>query len=133
VFFVGLFVIVGGAEKVGIVDGMLDVAATWNLHNIGIFAVVTTVMSNLVSNVPAVMLLKSVVPQFPDPHRAWLLLAMASTLAGNLTVTGSIANIIVVERARDEVNIRFVDYLRAGVPITAATLVVGTLWLWMVN
>ncbi len=133
VFFVGLFVIVGGAEKVGIVAGMLDVVQTWNLHNAGIFAIVTAVMSNLVSNVPAVMLLKSVIPQFPDPHRAWLLLAMASTLAGNLTITGSIANIIVVERARAEVKISFKNYLRAGVPITIATLAVGTAWLWLVN
>jgi Na+/H+ antiporter NhaD/arsenite permease-like protein len=133
VFFVGLFVIVGGAEKVGIVDGMLDVAQTWNLHNSAIFAVVTAVMSNIVSNVPAVMLLKSVVPGFPDPHRAWLLLAMASTLAGNLTITGSIANIIVVERAREEVVIGFKDYLRAGVPVTLLTLLFGTIWLTLVG
>ncbi len=129
VFFVGLFVIVGGAEKVGIVDGMLDVAQTWNLHRVGTFAIVTAILSNIVSNVPAVMLLKSVVAGFPDPHRAWLLLAMASTLAGNLTITGSIANIIVVERARGEVEIGFKDYLRVGVPITVLTLLFGTLWL----
>ncbi len=129
VFFVGLFVIVGGAEKVGIVAGMLDIAQTWNLHHPAIFAVVTGVMSNIVSNVPAVMLLKSVVPGFPDPHRAWLMLAMASTLAGNLTITGSIANIIVVERARREVKIGFKDYLRAGIPITLLTLAVGVAWL----
>jgi Na+/H+ antiporter NhaD/arsenite permease-like protein len=79
------------------------------------------------------MLLKSVVPGFPDPHRAWLLLAMASTLAGNLTITGSIANIIVVERAHDEVRITFKDYLRAGVPITLLTLTFGTCWLWLVG
>ncbi len=129
VFFVGLFVIVGGAEKVGIVAGMLDVAQMWNLHHPASFATVTVVMSNIVSNVPAVMLLKSVVPAFPDPNRAWLLLSMASTLAGNLTVTGSIANIIVVERAREEVKIGFTDYLRAGVPITVLTLLAGTAWL----
>jgi Na+/H+ antiporter NhaD/arsenite permease-like protein len=129
VFFVGLFVIVGGAEKVGIVAGMLDIAQIWNLHHSAIFAVVTAVMSNIVSNVPAVMLLKSVVPGFPDPHRAWLMLAMASTLAGNLTITGSIANIIVVERARSEVKIGFKDYLRAGIPITLLTLAVGIAWL----
>lgn len=133
VFFVGLFVIVGGAEKVGIVAGMLDVAQTWNLQNSAIFSIVTAVMSNLVSNVPAVMLLKSVVPKFPDPHRAWLLLAMSSTLAGNLTITGSIANIIVVERSRNEVQIGFWDYVRVGLPVTVATLCVGTAWLWLVN
>jgi len=133
VFFVGLFVIVGGAQEVGIVTAMLDVAKNWNLHNAVIFTAVTAVLSNLVSNVPAVMLLKSLVPQFPDPHRAWLLLAMASTLAGNLTITGSIANIIVVESARDEVRIGFKDYLRVGVPITIATLALGTAWLWFVR
>jgi Na+/H+ antiporter NhaD/arsenite permease-like protein len=133
VFFVGLFVIVGGAEKVGIVDGMLDVAQSWNLHHAGVFAVVTALLSNIVSNVPAVMLLKSVVPGFPDPHRAWLMLAMASTLAGNLTITGSIANIIVVERARAEVEIGFKDYLKVGVPITVLTLVVGVVWLSVIG
>ncbi len=133
VFFVGLFIIVSGAENVGIVAGMLDIADNWNLHNAAIFTTVTAVMSNIVSNVPAVMLLKSVVPGFPDPHRAWLLLAMASTLAGNLTITGSIANIIVVERARNEVQITFKDYLRAGVPITLLTLAFGTLWLHFIR
>src|SRR5581483_5089027 len=133
VFFVGLFVIVGGAQKVGIVDGMLDIAKNWNLHNFGVFSVVTAILSNVVSNVPAVMLLRSLVPQFPDPQRAWLLLAMSSTLAGNLTITGSIANIIVVEGARKEVTVTFKDYLRAGVPVTIATLAFGTLWLWLVH
>jgi Na+/H+ antiporter NhaD/arsenite permease-like protein len=132
VFFVGLFVIVAGAEKVGIVNALLDIARNWNLHNPAIFTVVTAVLSNLVSNVPAVMLLKSLVPGFSDPHRAWLLLAMASTLAGNLTITGSIANIIVVERAREAVDITFKDYLRAGVPITILTLAFGTVWLYLI-
>lgn len=133
VFFVGLFVIVGGAQQAGIVSAMFDVARNWNLHNSAVFALVTAILSNLVSNVPAVMLLKSVVPQFPNPQHAWLLLAMASTLAGNLTITGSIANIIVVEGARKEMKIGFKDYLKAGVPITLATLAFGTLWLHLVG
>jgi Na+/H+ antiporter NhaD/arsenite permease-like protein len=82
-----------------------------------------------VSNVPAVMLLKSMVPRFANPQQGWLMLAMASTLAGNLTITGSVANIIVVERAKPEVQITFGQYLRAGVPITIATLVFGWVWL----
>ena len=68
------------------------------------------------------MLLKSMVPRFANPQQGWLVLAMASTLAGNLTITGSVANIIVVERSRPEVRITFGQYLRAGVPITLATL-----------
>lgn len=84
---------------------------------------------HLVSNVPAVMLLKSLVTRFSNPHRVWLTLAMASTLAGNLTITGSVANIIVVERARKEVAITFSDYFRIGLPVTLLTLVAGRLWL----
>jgi len=90
---------------------------------------VVALLSNVVSNVPAVMLLKGLVPQFQNATQFWLLLAMASTLAGNLTVTGSIANIIVIEKARPEVEITFKDYLRVGVPVTIATLAVGVLWL----
>jgi len=133
VFFVGLFLIVGGAEKVGITEQLLRLARELNLHNAATFTAITAVLSNIVSNVPAVMLLKSVVPGFAQPHRAWMLLAMASTLAGNLTITGSIANIIVVEGARPAVNITFRDYLRAGVPVTLATITFGAVWLWLVG
>src|SRR5581483_7246001 len=129
VFFVGLFLIVGGAEKAGIVDRLLDVAHHWNLQNLAVFTVTTAVLSNIVSNVPAVMLLKSLVSGFADQHTAWLTLAMASTLAGNLTVTGSVANIIVVETAKPELNIGFWDYFRVGLPITVITLLVGYVWL----
>jgi Na+/H+ antiporter NhaD/arsenite permease-like protein len=79
------------------------------------------------------MLLKSLVPGFADPHKAWLLLAMASTLAGNLTITGSVANIIVVESAKPDVEIEFRDYVQAGVPITVLTLLVGWAWLTWVR
>ncbi len=130
VFFVGLFIIVGGAEKAGLGDWLLDFARAWNLQSPAIFTVVVAALSNLVSNVPAVMLLKSVVPGFANSHTGWLMLAMASTLAGNLTITGSVANIIVVERARPEVEISFRDYFRVGLPITLLTLGFGLLWLW---
>ena len=79
------------------------------------------------------MLLKSVVPGFANSHAGWLLLAMASTLAGNLTVTGSVANIIVVERSRPEVHISFHDYFRVGLPITLLTLGFGLFWLWCLS
>ena len=132
VFFVGLFLIVGGAEQVGLTSMLLEVAQRWNLHNAGILTLATAVLSNLVSNVPAVMLLKSLAPGFQNPRHAWLVLAMASTLAGNLTITGSIANIIVVERSRPAVHIGFWDYFRVGLPVTVATLLFGWLWLsWL--
>jgi Na+/H+ antiporter NhaD/arsenite permease-like protein len=125
VFFIGLFLIVGGAENAGIVRRLLEVAEHWNLQRLGTFTVVVALLSNIVSNVPAVMLLKSLIPGFSNPHTAWLALAMASTLAGNLTITGSVANLIVVESARPEMEIGFWDYFRVGLPITLATLLVG--------
>jgi len=129
VFFVGLFLIVGGAENSGLTGSLFEIANRFNLQNTGLLTVVTAVLSNLVSNVPAVMLLKSLIPSFRHPQTGWMVLAMASTLAGNLTITGSVANLIVVERARNEVRIGFWDYARVGIPVTLATLAVGWLWL----
>ncbi len=127
--FLGLFLIIGGAEQAGITQQLLDATESVNLRNSLIFATVVTFLSNIVSNVPAVMLLKGVIPRLPDPHTAWLMLAMTSTLAGNLTITGSVANIIVVEKARAEAHIGFVEYMKIGVPVTLITLAIGLLWL----
>ena len=129
VFFVGLFLIVGGAENAGLSGELFAVADRFNLQNTGVLTAVTALLSNVVSNVPAVMVLKALVPSFHDPHTGWLVLAMASTLAGNLTITGSVANLIVVERAHDEVHIGFWDYSRVGIPVTLLTLAVGWAWL----
>jgi len=129
VFFIGLFLIVGGAENAGITGRLLRLGERLNLQRLSVFTIVTAILSNLVSNVPAVMLLKSLVSRFSNPHTVWLTLAMASTLAGNLTITGSVANIIVVEKARQEAAISFSDYFRIGLPVTVLTLTVGWLWL----
>jgi Na+/H+ antiporter NhaD/arsenite permease-like protein len=133
VFFVGLFLIVGGAENAGITARLLDIAQHWNLQRLDIFTLVVAGLCNVVNNVPAVMLEKSLVRQLPNPHTAWLGLAMSSTLAGNLTLTGSVANLIVVETAKPEIEITYRDYLRVGVPITLLTLVVGWGWLRFVG
>ncbi|MDT8069454.1 MAG: anion transporter [Terriglobia bacterium] len=129
VFFIGLFLIVGGAENAGLTRYLFSIANRFNLQNAGIFTATTAILSNIVSNVPAVMVLKTLVPGFSNPHTGWLVLAMASTLAGNLTITGSVANLIVVERAHDEVHIGFWDYSRVGIPVTLVTLAVGWAWL----
>jgi Na+/H+ antiporter NhaD/arsenite permease-like protein len=133
VFFVGLFLIVGGAENAGITARLLTMAQHWNLQRTWVFTLSVAGLCNIVNNVPAVMLLKTVVPGFADPHKAWLLLAMASTLAGNLTITGSVANIIVVEIAQPEVEIEYRDYVRVGAPITLLTLMIGWAWLTWVR
>lgn len=132
VFFAGLFVIVGAAEQAGIAQHLLTAAERLNLHDMVIFTGAVAILSNIVNNVPAVMLFKNLVPEFPNAHTAWLILAMASTLAGNLTITGSIANIIVIEKARP-VHVSFLQYLRIGVPVTAATLTVGVLWITLMR
>ena len=86
-------------------------------------------LSNLVSNVPAVMLFTPLVPRLPDPPRAWLALAMASTLAGNLTIVGSIANLIVVEGARRRgAHVSLGEYMKVGVPVTLLTMAFGVWW-----
>ena len=93
---------------------------------------VAAVLSNIVSNVPAVLLLKPVVLSLGEPTRSWLLLATTSTLAGNLTILGSVANVIVVEVARRErIDIGFVAYGRVGIPLTILTLLIG--WLLLVT
>jgi Na+/H+ antiporter NhaD/arsenite permease-like protein len=134
VFFVGLFIIVAGAERAGLIASALSVFAAWDLHRLPVFVPAVALLSNLVSNVPAVMLLRTLVPAFPDPRQGWLALAMASTLAGNLTIAGSVANIIVAERARaDGVLLEFREYFRIGLPVTVATLVLGAGWLALVG
>ena len=86
-----------------------------------------TLLSNLVSNVPAVMLYVPLVETQPAPDRLWLLLAMASTLAGNLTIIGSVVNLIVLESAKEEVEISFLEHLKVGAPLTILTVVAGVL------
>ncbi len=98
-------------------------------HSPGSLTALSAVLSNLVSNVPAVMLFIPLVLQFPDPERAWRVLAMSSTFAGNLTLVGSIANLIVAEGARRVSPLTFREYLKVGVPVTVSTLVLGALLL----
>lgn len=133
VLFLGLFLILGGAKQAGITQELLGFAERLNLGNYAVFAAVVTLLSNLVSNVPAVMLLRDLIPHFRDSHTSWLMLAMSSTLAGNLTITGSVANIIVIEKARKVAKITFWDYMKIGIPVTIATLVVGLAWLSLVH
>jgi Na+/H+ antiporter NhaD/arsenite permease-like protein len=130
VFFSALFVVSRGAETTGMSGALFGWLGTSVGAGLPGLATVTAVLSNIVSNVPAVLLVQSTIPTLPDPERAWLTVAMASTLAGNLTLLGSVANLIVAESARREgVRLGFTEYLRAGVPITLATLVLGTAWL----
>ncbi len=129
--FAGLFVIVAGARHALLGPEILDAADRLRLDQVPVLSTLTAILSNLVSNVPAVLMLKPFVDGLHDRDTAWLVIAMASTLAGNFTVLGSIANLIVVQRAAAcGVTIGFCDYFRVGAPLTIITLAIGTLWLW---
>ena len=128
--FVGLFIVVAGMEKAVLGPGALDQAAKLNLGRPAVMAAVAAVLSNLVSNVPAVLVLKPFVQSLAEPRIAWLSLAMAATLAGNFTILGSVANLIVVERARSHgIEIGFWTYFKIGAPLTIVTIVIGVLTL----
>jgi Na+/H+ antiporter NhaD/arsenite permease-like protein len=88
--------------------------------------------SNLVSNVPFILVVREPLAALPEPARAWELLAMASTFAGNLTLLGSVANVIVAEAAREVGGVGFFAFLRVGVPLTVLTTLVGVAWLLVV-
>ena len=115
--FAGLFVVVAGLER-----AVLGDIGAMHFGSATALAVTTAVLSNLVSNVPAVLVLKP----FVAGPQAWLVVAMASTLAGNLTVPGSVANLIVVQRARAHgVEIGFWTYFKVGAPLTVMSIAAG--------
>jgi Na+/H+ antiporter NhaD/arsenite permease-like protein len=128
--FAGLFVVVGGFEKMLLTPDVIATIGDLGLDRMPVLAAITAVLSNLVSNVPGVLVLKPFLAQAPDPQRTWLVVAMASTFAGNLTVLGSVANLIVVQLARAHgVAIGFWQYFRVGAPLTLLTILVGLWWL----
>jgi Na+/H+ antiporter NhaD/arsenite permease-like protein len=128
--FIGLFVVVGGLEKSVLTQGVIGQIGSWHLENATTLSVVTAVLSNLVSNVPAVLVLRPFVAPLRDPQRVWLTIAMASTLAGNFTLLGSVANLIVAQVAQARaIRLGFWDYFKVGAPLTLITMVVGILWL----
>jgi Na+/H+ antiporter NhaD/arsenite permease-like protein len=134
--FTGLFIVVH-AFQVRIVAGWGIEGWTWLLNRpTALLSLVSAALSNLVSNVPAVLLLEPVAQAVPTNLRetAWLALALSSTFAGNLTVLGSVANLIVVETAgRDGVTISFWEYCKVGIPLTVVTLLLGIAWLQFVH
>jgi Na+/H+ antiporter NhaD/arsenite permease-like protein len=129
VFFSGLFVLTSAVAKTPLFGSAMQ-AVLPSLNKPGaLFAGVVTLASNLVSNVPAVMLLSPVAKGFPDPNSGWLMLSMASTYAGNLTLLGSVANLIVADQGEKAgFRVGFIDYLKVGLPVTLASIAAGTAW-----
>jgi Na+/H+ antiporter NhaD/arsenite permease-like protein len=130
VMFVGLFVVVAGFDKMVLTPEISSAVGRLRLDNAAVLAGVTAVLSNIVSNVPAVLLLKPFVPNLDDAQRAWLIIAMTATLAGNFTLVGSVANLIVAQRAKARgVEIGFWAYFRVGAPLSVITILIGLLLL----
>ena len=100
----------------------MPLASPWLLGPLAV------VGSNTIGNVPLVVMLLQVLPH-PGPDLLYFL-ALVSTLAGNLLIVGSLANIITVERAREVgVQLGFFEHAKCGVPITLLSLAVALAWL----
>jgi len=128
--FAGLFIVVAGAQSTGLPAQLVKWIGVERMTGTATLAIVSAVLSNIVSNVPAVLLFRPLFPILGASEHTALVLASSSTLAGNLTVVGSIANLIVIETAhRRGVRISFYKYLRVGVPITILTLAGDILFL----
>ncbi len=136
-FFGGLFVVMHAVDHAGLAHAMVAglagppgaAAPSVVLAHLG---AAVTVLSQAVSNVPAVMLFVPAFETLPPAiaTHLWLALAAFSTLAGNLTIIGSVANVIVFETARrDGVEIGFLEYLKVGAPLTLATSLLAWGWL----
>jgi Na+/H+ antiporter NhaD/arsenite permease-like protein len=129
VMFIGLFIVVAGVEKTSLPQDLFRTAQRFHLEHTAVLSAFAAALSNLVSNVPAVLVFKPFIGQMSDPQHSWLTLAMSSTLAGNLTLLGSVANLIVVQKARVEVRIGFWEYFKTGAPLAVLTIAAGVAWL----
>jgi len=137
VFFAALFIVVDGLSDTGLPDaiygrlqpifGSTAPAQAWNL------AWFSVAGSNVFANVPFVLVAGNWIVRFTEPDLMWKVLALATTFAGNLTIIGSVANMIVVESARDHIQVGFWDYARFGVPITILTTAAGVILLLLLH
>lgn len=138
-FFAALFVVIGGVARSGALALARDVLPhSSGLLGVVAFSALSVAGSNLFSNVPFVMAAGTWVSALPEPRLHWYLLALTSTFAGNLTLVGSMANLIVAELSKGLHPIGFREYFRYGLVITLVTTVVGVAYLaavfaWMGN
>jgi Na+/H+ antiporter NhaD/arsenite permease-like protein len=128
--FAGLFIVVAGLEHSVLSPEVIGAVGRLHLDRVTVLSGITAILSNIVSNVPAVLVMKPFIAQLQPQQQVWLTVAMASTLAGNFTLVGSVANLIVVQRARAQnVEIGFWEYFKLGAPLTVLTIGIGVLWL----
>jgi Na+/H+ antiporter NhaD/arsenite permease-like protein len=136
-FFGGLFVAVDAFARSGVAAWVFaHVPLFVGPEGVGAYLRTGTYFllgSNVVTNVPFILIVRAEVERLPDPKLAWELLAMASTFAGNLTLLGSVANVIVAEKAKSEGGLRFLEYMKVGFPVALLTTLMGTVWLVLVH
>jgi Na+/H+ antiporter NhaD/arsenite permease-like protein len=138
-FFASLFVVMRGLEATGAVAwidrralALIHGASPW--RDAAVVSGVMVTLSNLISNVPAVILWRHTVPALPDPAFVWRIVAMSATFAGNLLLIGSVANLIVAEKAGTAgIRIGFWEYARVGIPVTILTVAWGVFVLVLVR
>lgn len=134
VFFCGLFIVMAGLARTGIVEKAFTATvrfAPTDATGLAVFTAVMTIGANLLSNVPMVLLTGPHLDQLGAGAMGWVLLSFTTTVAGNFTLLGSVANIIVAERARDHYNMGFFEYLRFGLVSTLIVLGAGVTLIFM--
>ncbi len=131
-FFASLFIVVRGIEKAGLLEGLINSSQlTADLKGIGALHLISLIFSQVVSNVPYTMLILPVMKSI-NSELLWLTLASASTLAGNATIIGAMANLIVIESAeKHKIKIRFFEFLKTGLLATLLSFIISILLLWM--
>jgi Na+/H+ antiporter NhaD/arsenite permease-like protein len=138
-FFASLFVVMRGLEATGAVAwidrrAVALIEGASPVRDAVVVSGVIATLSNLISNVPAVILWRGTVPTLPDPALVWRVVAMSATFAGNLLLIGSMANLIVAEKAESAgIRIGFWEYARVGIPVTVLTMAWGVLVLVLVR
>jgi len=128
-FFCCLFIVVAGLAKTEIIEKSWNASAPYlslsNPSGLILFSSLMTIGSNLISNVPMVLMTGPYLSDLGSPQLGWVLLAYITTVAGNFTLIGSVANIIVAERAKDHYTLGFFEYLRFGMVSTILVLLTG--------
>jgi Na+/H+ antiporter NhaD/arsenite permease-like protein len=134
VFFSGLFIVTDILNQILIAPNYNGKIEVFTGNSVIDLSVISLILSNIISNVPAVLVLSPIIKPIPKNEIYWLALAMSSTFAGNLTLLGSVANLIVAESAkRRGIILSFKEYLKSGVIITILTFLIGILWLVFLN
>lgn len=136
-YVVGLFVVVGTLRHHGASEAIFSLLRPWigdtPFQQGWALTLLTSVGCNVVGNIPFVLVASEWMPEWIQPRTGWMVLAMASTFAGNLMLTSSMATMLVRDAGRDIATLGFVEHLRYGIVITLLTTLLGTLWLLAVT